>query len=411
MMKLKKMNKLILLTLLLCGAILPASAQKNFKYKAALQKIDSTGFYRIGLQPGLVAKAKPDLSDIRIADAKGNFVPYIQAGSLPQKSQKSFVVFPEISNTPKTDTSTVFIIENKTGLVLDRLWIRLQNTAVKRKVNLLGSDDLNQWFAIQEEIPLQEAVQNSEGTYLQSLSFPASNYRYLKIQVNDKNKNPVKFLEAGIYTEYASTAQSYTPVAPLNITRTDSNKITFINIKLNDNYQVNKLHLNISAPRYYKRSVIVHQFVNNGRELLSEAELSSDKTTDLLIAAKTNHLLIEISNGDNQPLSIGEIKAFQSDEYLISYLEAKQSYRFLVGDSLAQAPEYDLKFFADSIGGNTPVIKHEAVVKNTGHAVAVKPVRKDYTILIWVAIIVSLGLLLLLTLKMTREVKKKEGER
>lgn len=411
MMRLKKMNKLTLLTLLLCGAILPASAQKNFKYKAALQKIDSTGFYRIGLQPGLVAKAKPDLSDIRIADAKGNFVPYIQAGSLPQKSQQSFVVFPEISNSPKTDTSTVFIIENKTGLVLDRLWVRLQNTAVKRKVNLLGSDDLNQWFAIQEDIPLQEAVQNSEGTYLQSLSFPASNYRYLKIQVNDKNKNPVKFLEGGIYTEYASTAQSYTPVAPLNIIRADSNKTTFIDIKLNDNYQVNKLHLNISAPRYYKRSVTVYQFVNNSRELLSETELSSDKTTDLLIAAKTNHLLIEISNGDNQPLSIGEIKAFQSDEYLISYLEAKQSYRFLVGDPSAQAPEYDLKFFADSIGGNTPVIKHEAVVKNTGYAVAAKPARKDYAILIWVAIIVSLGLLLLLTLKMTREVKKKEEER
>lgn len=411
MMRLKKMNKLTLLTLLLCGVILPASAQKNFKYKAALHKIDSNGFYRIGLQPELVAKAKPDLSDIRIADANGNFVPYIQAGSLPQKSQKSFVVFPEIRNTSKTDTSTVFIIENKTGLVLDRLWIRLQNTAVKRKVNLLGSDDLNQWFAIQEEIPLQEAVQNSEGTYLQSLSFPASNYRYLKIQVNDKNKNPVKFLEAGIYTEYASAAQSYTPVAPLNITRADSNKTTFIDIKLNDNYQVNKLHLNISAPRYYKRSVTVHQFVNNGKELLSEAELSSDKTTDLLIAAKANHLLIEISNGDNQPLSIGEIKAFQSDEYLISYLEAKQSYRFLVGDPSAQVPEYDLKFFADSIGGNTPVIKHEAVVKNTGYAVAVKPAGKDYTVLIWVAIIVSLGLLLLLTLKMTREVKKKEGER
>jgi hypothetical protein len=45
----------------------------------------------------------------------------------------------------------------------------------------VGSDDLQQWFAIQEDIPLQEAVQNSEGTYMQLLSFPASSYRYLKI--------------------------------------------------------------------------------------------------------------------------------------------------------------------------------------------------------------------------------------
>jgi hypothetical protein len=412
MMKLKKMNRLTLFILLLCGAILPASAQKNFKYKAALQQIDSTGFYRIGLQPAIGGEGQARSLGHPHCRCKGQFCTLHPGRQSPAKKPEKLCCFPgDNQPTQKTDTSTVFIIENKTGLVLDRLWIRLQNTAVKRKVNLLGSDDLNQWFAIQEDLPLQEAVQNSEGTYLQSLSFPASNYRYLKIQVNDKNKNPVKFLQAGIYTEYASAAQSYIPFTPLKVTRADSNKTTFIDIKLNDKYQVNKLHLNISAPRYYKRGVAVYQFVNNGKELLSEAELSSDKDQDLLIAAKINHLLIEISNGDNQPLSIGEIKAWQSDEYLISYLEAKQSYQFMVGDSLAQTPEYDLKFFADSISGNTPVIKHEAVVKNTSYEATVKPAGKDYTVLIWVAIVVSVGLLLFLTLKMTKEVKKKEGER
>jgi ABC-type lipoprotein release transport system permease subunit len=69
--------------------------------------------------------------------------------------------------------------------------------------------------------------------------------------VNDKNKTPIKFLQAGIYTEYAKTL-AYTPIPSLQITHADSNKTTFINIKLNDNYQVNKLHLNISAPKYLK---------------------------------------------------------------------------------------------------------------------------------------------------------------
>lgn len=404
------MNKLTFLFLLLCGSVLSASAQKNFKYKAPLQKIDSTGFYRIALQPALVAKAKADLSDIRIADAKGNFVPYVQAGSLPQKSQNSFVVFPVISVRSTADTGTTFTIENKTGLALDRLWIRLQNTAVKRKVNLLGSDDLNQWFAIQEDIPLQEAVQNSEGTYMQSLFFPASNYHYLKIQVNDKNKSPIKFLQAGVYTEYVSAAQAYTPITPVKVVKADSNRTTFVEIRLNDNYQVNRLHFNISAPKYYKRGVTVHQFVNNGKELISEAELSSTKTPDLLIAAKSNHLLIEISNGDNPPLSIGEVTAFQSDEYLVSYLEAKQNYQLLAGDSSALAPEYDLKFFTDSIKDNVPAIKHDAVVKNGSYEVKVAEVKPDRTPLIWVAIVVALGILLFLTLKMTKEVKKKEEQ-
>ncbi|AYL98344.1 hypothetical protein [Mucilaginibacter celer] len=409
--RLSKMNKVSFLLLLLCGSILSASAQKNFKYKAPLKKIDSTGFYRIALQPALVAKAKPGLSDIRIVDDKSNFVPYVQAGSLPQKSQKSFLVFPVIADRATTDTGTTFTIENKTGLALDRLWIRLQNTAVKRKVNLLGSDDMNQWFAIQEEIPLQEAVQNSEGTYMQSLFFPASNYHYLKIQVNDKNKSPIKFLQAGVYTEYVSAAQAYTPIKPVKVIKADSNRTTFVEIRLDDNYLVNRLHFSISAPKYYKRGVTVYQFVNNGKELISDAELSSAKTPDLLIAAKSKHLLIEISNGDNPPLSIGEVTAFQSDEYLVSYLEAKQNYLLLAGDSSAVAPEYDLKFFTDSIKDNIPAIKHDAVVKNDGYEAKVTEAKPDRTPLIWIAIVVSLGILLFLTLKMTREVKKKEAEK
>lgn len=409
-MKLKpKMNKLTCLTGLFCGLMLSASAQKNFKYEAALQKPESTGFYRISLQPTLVAKAKADLADIRITDDKGNFVPYIQAGSLPQKDQKSFVIFPPVDNRLAADTGTTFIVENKTGLALDRLWIKLQNTAVQRKVNLTGSDDLKQWFAIQEDIPLQEAVVNSEGTYMQSLSFPASNYRYLKLLVNDKNKTPIKFLQAGIYTEYAATL-TYVPIPQGKLTRVDSNKTTYITLKLNDNYQVNKLHINITSPKFFKRDVSVYQLNGNDKQLLGMAELNSIKATDLLIAAKSKQLLLQISNGDNLPLTISGIDAFQADESLISYLAGQQSYRVMTGDPNTQAPEYDLKFFADSIRDDIPQINHDAVHENPAYETHKTKPGRDYTVFIWIAIIAAAGLLLFLTLKMTKEVGKKVGE-
>ncbi|MEN0056038.1 MAG: DUF3999 family protein [Mucilaginibacter sp.] len=407
MMKLKqRVNKLTGLTALFCGLMLSASAQQNFKYQAALPKVDSTGFYRISLQPALVAKTKADLADIRIIDAKGNFVPYITAGSLPQKDQKSFAIFNSVDARLVTDTGTTFTVENKTGYTVDRLWIRLQNTAVQRKVNLAGSDDLKQWFAIQEDIPLQEAVQNSKGTYLQSLSFPASNYRYLKLLVNDKNKTPIKFLQAGIYTEYAAM-QNYVAIGPIEQSRTDSNKTSYITLKLNDTYQVNKLHINITAPKYFKREVSVYQIVGKEKQLLADAELNSAKATDLLIAAKSNQLLLLINNGDNLPLNIKSVEAYQSDESVISYLDAKQSYRLLTGDQTAQAPEYDLKFFADSIHTNLSQISHGAIEKNTGYQTGSKKVGRDYTMFIWIAIIIAAALLLFLTLKMTKEVNKK----
>jgi hypothetical protein len=401
-----RMNKLVCMTALFCGLLLSASAQKTFKYQAALPKTDSTGFYRISLQPALVAKAKADLSDIRIIDDKGNFVPYIQTGSLPLKDQKSFVVFNPVDARLSTDTGTTFIVENKTGLALDRLWIKLQNTAVQRKVNLVGSDDLKQWFAIQEDIPLQEAVANSEGTFMQSLSFPASNYRYLKILVNDQNKAPIKFLQAGIYTEYAA-ALTYVPIPQPQLTRVDSNKTTYITIKLNDHYQVNKLHVNITSPKYFKRDVTVYQITGNEKQLLGVGELNSIKATDLLIAAKSSRLLLQINNGDNLPLTINGVEAYQADESLISYLSGRQTYQLLTGDPNTHAPEYDLKFFADSIQDDITEISHGAVNKNPAYETnQIKPGR-DYTLFIWLAIIVALGLLLFLTLKMTKEVSKK----
>ncbi|MDN5286992.1 MAG: hypothetical protein JWR38_3266 [Mucilaginibacter sp.] len=407
MMKLR-MNKLACLTVLFCGLMLSVSAQKNFKYQAPLQKTDSTGFYRISLQPAVVAKAKADLSDIRIIDDKGNFVPYIQAGSLPLKDQKSFVVFTPVDTRLSTDTGTTFIVENKTGLALDRLWIKLQNTAVQRKVNLVGSDDLKQWFAIQEDISLQEAVANSEGTFMQSLSFPASNYRYLKILVNDKNKTPIKFLQAGIYTEYAA-ALTYVPIPQAQLSRVDNNKTTYITLKFNDHYQVNKLHVDITSPKYFKRDVTVYQIIGSEKQLLGEGELNSIKVTDLLIAAKTSQLLLQISNGDNLPLTISRVEAYQADESLISYLNGRQTYQLLTSDPNTQAPEYDLKFFADSIHDDITQISHGAVNKNPAYeGNQVKPTKgHDYTLFIWLAIIVALGLLLFLTLKMTKEVNKK----
>jgi hypothetical protein len=226
--------------------------------------------------------------------------------------------------------------------------------------------------------------------------------------VNDKNKTPIKFLQAGIYTEYAATL-SYVPVAQVELSRTDSNKTTYLTLKLNDNYQVNKLHINITAPKYFKREVSVYQIVGREKQLLADAELNSAKATDLLIAAKASELLLLINNGDNLPLNIKSVEAYQSDESLISYLDAKQSYRLLAGEQTAQAPEYDLQFFADSIHTNLMQISHGAVIKNTGYQTKPAKASRDYTVFIWIAIIGAAALLLFLTLKMTKEVNKKSG--
>ncbi|MFI5136923.1 MAG: hypothetical protein ACHQIM_03790 [Sphingobacteriales bacterium] len=407
MMRLSQKIKKGLLLIMVLGLIRSVSAQNTFKYAAPVHTVNTSGFYRIALHPDLVAKSNADLSDIRLIDQKSHFVPYLNANNLPQSPKEKFIVFPEVLVKSKADTSTAFVVESKVKAPVNMLWVKLKNTSVKRLVNLSGSDDLKQWFAIKEDIPLREGEINSDGTYLQSLSFPASDYHYLKLLVNDKNKAPVKFLEAGIYTEQ-SLANLYFPIRPGKIVRKDSNNVTFITMQLNDQYLINKVTLSVSAPKYYKRDVSIYKIDKQGYQSVGDTELNSNKDNSLFIAAKTDKLELQISNGDNLPLSIDSVKVAQAGQYIVSYLESGQSYWLLTGDVKASAPDYDLKFFTDSIHATIPEIGNDPLTKNAAYAIRPTQVKREYPGIIWAAIIVVLALLSLLTWKMIGEVNNKK---
>jgi hypothetical protein len=407
-MRLRQKNNTAIILLVICMLMgFTTSAQQTFKYQAPLNKVDSTGFYKISIGPDIIRKSNNDLSDIRLMDEVGNFVPYVTEGNLPQVEKQRFIVYPQVKVNSPVDTGTAFVVENISKHPVNTLWIKLKNTAVSRLINLSGSDDLKNWYAIEEAIPLQEAVLNSDGTYEQSLSFPTSNYRYLKLLVNDKNKAALKFLDAGEYITTKPASVAYLPVPSDTFTQKDSNKVTFLTIKLNDNYLVNRLHLTIAGPQFYKREVSLFQANKYGNELVCVAGLNSNTKEDIFLSARTNKLVLQIENGDNLPLDIKDIKIYQAEHYIVSYLEKGKLYKLFTGDENSSMPQYDLKFFADSIR-NIRLIAAGAITSNGTHINSLVVAKRDYSVFIWIAIIVALLLLSLLTLKMIKEVNNKK---
>jgi hypothetical protein len=411
-MRLSQKSKKSVLMWIFFGSMLSASAQRTFKYEAAIKKVDSSGFYKITLQPAFVAISQASLFDVRLMDANGRFIPYVNGGNIPVDKGEIFLNFPQVKTLAKTDSGTSITVENKASQPISRIWIKLKNTAVIRTMSLLGSDDLNKWFAIEEGVPLAQPDLNSNGAYVQSFTFPASNYHYLKILVNDKNKTPVKFLEAGIYME-ASAVSRYQLIVPVKFRQYNDDKKSNITIELNGKYLVNKVHLNIIGPRYFKRTISVYSADTgygldvHSPQLISESELTSSGSNDIFLSAKTNMISLGIDNEDNLPLKITGIQAYQADQYIMSYLEAGQQYKLLTGDTGAKEPNYDLKFFTDSLHGYLQEISHGPVMKNTAYTTTPKIIKHDYSLLIWMAIAVALVLLSFLTLKMIKEVNTK----
>ena len=398
-------RKLIVLILLFTATEV-TKGQDNFVFKANIDPVSTEGFYKIQLLPNLVSKSNTSLSDLRIIDGNKKFVPYIRLQNLPSRKD-DFIEFPIVSNS-KADSINTIVLENTKSLLLQSLWLKAKNTAVYRNADLLGSDDGKQWFAIQEGIPLRQSSSSNTDSYLQSLSFPASNYHYFKININNGSKDAVKILSVGIYASTQVNVQ-YSAIPAPAIKRVDSvDKSTYLQLNFQQQFLINKLSITISAPKFYRRKILITEVIGKQKNLIGEAVLQSGTTADILFSAKTNQLELQIINGDNPPLQIGAIQAAQAKEYIVAYLEPKVSYQLLFGNTKALEPDYDLSFFADSSKKVLAEIQHSNPEKNPLHKVAVVTKSADYTIWVWVAILAILGLLSLLSWKMLSELKARK---
>ncbi|MES2275740.1 MAG: DUF3999 family protein [Bacteroidota bacterium] len=404
----KALNRILKLSLLLCGFSYTLLAQQTtFKYKSELAGVDSAGYYRINLRPDLTAKAKTDLSDIRVAAPDGGFVAYVKAGDMPANSQYRFVTFPQVKTKDKQDTSTVFVVENPTDGPVKQLWLKLKNTAVERHLTLTGSDDLQQWFAIAENMNLGTAASTDDkGIYEQQLTFPASSYRYLKMVINNAHKSPVNIREAGIYT-YLPVKPQYVMLSRLTFTQADSpNHVTHIYINFDEAYPINKLYIPVKLNAYFRREVNVYTQGKSPQWLTSKTFSNEDEYINLSVRAKS--LDVQIINNDDRPLPVTHVEAYQSESYIIARLEPKKIYYLIFGNDTATAPKYDLQFFTGKIGNHFPENGHFAIEPNKAYQTKqAQPVNKK-PYLLWLSIAVAIAILSALTFSMTREVNKKK---
>ena len=396
------------ITAVLIGACLfiQTQAQPVFRYKAAIDTVLHDGFYQINLQPELAAGLQNNMADIRLLDATGKQVPYILKLDIPAFKESKFTPLSILSNKKESDNLVHVIIENASKRLLNELMLVIKNTAANRMVTLAGSDDNQNWYVIKENIYLANFFSATADTFMQALVFPASSYRYFKIIFAGKNVLPVNIVRAGIYEETFINGK-YLPLPHPVLLQKDSNdKYSYVFVKFNNYYFIDRLELQVKGSKFYKRMLEVYTGTVDHPVLLDNFILSPDTPPVYTISVKTNHLLLKIRNNDNPPLQIAGVSAFQLNRYLLAYLEKGSGHQLVWGDTAAIAPSYDLEAFKDSIGNNATVIGYGNSQKNI-LPVQQAPATNNNKIWLWVAIAAACLVLLALTFKLTKEINKR----
>jgi len=394
---------LIALLNMLC---LYAAAQQHFRYKATLDTVQQDGFYKISLTPAIVAECQPQLSDIRIKRNDSREMPFIVKAQTSSATTANIILFPLI----KGSNPNKIVFQNGNVIGTNELILFIKNTDATRTATLSGSDDTSHWFVIKENIALAKEDNEKDRTFFnQTIQFPYSNYRYFQISMPGKDMLPLNIFQAGVYRT-SSIINDILDVIPqpFVIQQDSSNKRSYIQLRFDKNYQIDKLCFSLSGAKFFNRSFTLYNGISTGSTVLASGNVTSgDSSTTLNVGVKTNALLLVINNFDNAPLTLNKITAYQLPVALLTYLNGGNNYSLFFGDSTLQAPAYDLQYFSDSIHTNTYPLAIKGIEQITVPA-GTKASANNHlpAVALWSIIIAVLLLLIYFSYTLLKDINK-----
>lgn len=405
--------KITLLIVLLSNS---AARAQEFIAQGALPPVSESGFYKILLPPEVSSCINTSFSNLRITDASGFQVPFVTGEETEVVAATEFIPYAIEEKTILADSCTILVLKNSANISINHIHLVIRNAAVLKEAALFGSDDKHTWYALREWFSLGY-IENAQGNAgVKTIDLPASDYAYYKIWINDKLSAPLNIINAGYYKNIPQAVR-YQELPVERIQQEDNLKQgkSYVAITLDTLNVVDKISWNISGAPFYQRRASLYALRRvtdkkgkdkEYREYISGFQINSRHgNIQYVPATRAENLLIEISNGDNPPLVMNEIKIYQVSRYLVAWLKKSESYTMKFGTDDMQTPDYDLESFRDSIPGALPAITPAAPISLLPGERTPRATVFTTRLFIWVAIVVVILVLGIMSFKMIRETK------
>lgn len=317
-----------------------------------INNVKISGLQLVLLSPEVISEAENNTNFIRIANKKSRAeVPYA-VYSIPETIEKSFVSFPLVSKT-KNDSVTSIVISNAKQQQLNELFITISNSSVSKSVNVFGSNDGKEWFGLVQSHLLTNLVDPKLQQVEKAIVLPLNNYKFLKLDLNDKVSLPIECKNFGVYQSKVNyVAQLELKNFNQKIITDNSKKKSLILISFEKPQLISRLDLDIRFDLYFRTARIL---VNRERKVKNKIEKYQVELFTFVLNSKMktsfefpeifeNEFIIEIDNQDNPPLEIKKVQLFQTPKYILANLEQGEKYEIAVSNKLDK-PNYDIVNF------------------------------------------------------------------
>jgi len=331
-------------------------------YKGKIANVQQDALHQVQLSPEVRAAANENLDFLRIFDVNKTEVPYV-INAFKEESTR-YNSFKIISKNSIKDSITSIVIQNETGKKINQVNLNIGNTALTKSYSISGSNDTIEWFGLIANETLSDLIAQNGTALEKTIYFPSNNYKYLRIDFNDKKTLPINVQAIGIY-ENQFLPEKLVEISNFQykIAQDKEKKQTKIVFSAENKYKIDAITFTISTEFYAREARIitkrerkVKKRVESYDEVVAYFDLNSkNEKTIYFNSLQEKEFTIEIDNQDNQPLDISNIQLFQKPFTIISKLKANEDYEVVI-DSTYSKPSYDLANFISSLTMNLPEV-------------------------------------------------------
>jgi hypothetical protein len=326
------------------AAMLPADWQHTQEFS-----VTAPGLVKISLPVDTLDGARPALEDLRLYDDAGNELPFLITRPVPSpkavQSAKSF----QVSLQP---TATVITLETGLSQPLDGVTLESPAANFIKAVRVEGSTDDQNWQRLAQGQPIFRQLSGASQLHV---SFPAGEWRWLRLTIDDQRSQPVPFTGARVHAADVEAA----PVELQNVTIAERNENpgeTRLTLNLGAaNLDVAAVKIETDEPLFTRAVTLAvlqvtedsirEQTVGQGviyRVAIEGQPPSASLSVPLETKIRSRELVLLIRNEDSPPLPVSAVRVERRPVYLVFMARSAGTFHLLTGNKSCAAPRYDL---------------------------------------------------------------------
>jgi hypothetical protein len=339
------------------AANLPSGWQHTQEFSVA-----APGLVRISLPVDTLDAARPALEDLRLCDDAGSELPFLLTRPMPSpkavQGARSFQV-------SLNAAATVITLETGLDQPIDGVTLESSAADFIKAVRVEGSNDGRNWGRLAQGRPIFRQLHGASQLHV---SFPAGEWRWLRLAIDDQRSQPVPFTGARVH----SADVEATPVELQNVTIAERNENpgeTRLTLNLGAaNLDVAAVKIETDEPLFTRAVALAvpqvtedsirEQTVGQGviyRIAIEGQPPSASLSVPLETKIRSRELVLLIRNEDSPPLPVSAVRVERRPLYLVFMARSAGPFHLLTGNKSCVTPRYDLAALGADLK-NAPVL-------------------------------------------------------